>query len=738
MKMFLKSFRITQPLVLFIALILANLILIKLPLVGILGYEFSAVNAILLYLIGGVYIIHALLTEIQNELEFLRIWRFNKNHLLAFVVIPFLIGLVSSFFFSKCPLLEGILFYLVITVPAYLLGVTFAYYSFALSKKYSYLFFFISFIILICLPLNELFFNPQVYFYNPVIGYFPGTIYDEEIRIDRLLVAYRIFNLSFVVVILCLAQLVRQKKMLAKSFSLLIIVLVALTFSILKPLLFLSTDKESLNKRLHNTLSTDNFLIHYGNKSLFANRTNYVALLHEYYLDQIKNQLGVRFNHKIDSYVFQNREQKQELMGAGNANIAKPWLRQIYLNYSSYEVTLKHELVHIVASSFGTTVLKVADNFNSAMIEGLAVAIDDNYDGMPVHYLAKLAWQGGYRVSIPTLFSGVNFFAQTSSISYIYAGSFIKYLIEKYGVQVVKHLYQKTDFDKFCGKSLTGLSKEYFEFIKNYQIDYNKNQAQLYFGSKTIFKKYCPRFAATQTREAWKYFRRGEFYSALKLFRNIYGYSESYSSLIGIIRTLSTQKKYDEAGEYLKNEISKFNTDQNYFILELALGDLLIKTNKFTNASAEYDSLISQNPHIEYTNEVLIRQFILEQGVDSLKAFFNSSDTLKLTRLIRLNEKEIRYFSIPRSIQLAENTHRDISNFLIGLKKKFNAKNYESRYAAFQISRYFLKRMDLENAQIFAVKAVSANLSIDEKQIFVENLRMVNWFKNFSNEVKVN
>ena len=738
MKMFLKSFRTTQQIILFSILILTNLILIKLPLVGILGYEFSAANAILLYLIGGVYLIHVLRSERQGELELLQIWRLNKNRLLTFVIIPFLIGLISSFFFSKCPLFEGILFYLVITVPAYLLGLTFAYYTFALSKKYSYLFFFISFIVLIFLPLDELFFNPQVYFYNPIIGYFPGTIYDENIRIDRLLIAYRILNLSFVVVILYLAQLMRQKKMLAKSFSLLIIVLVALTFSILKPLLFLSTDKESLNKRLHNTLSTDNFFIHYGNKSLFVNRTKYVALLHEYYLDQIKNQLGIRFSQKIDSYVFRNREQKQELMGAGNANIAKPWLRQIYLNYSSYEETLKHELVHIIASSFGTTVLKVADNFNSAMIEGLAVAIDDNYDGRPVHYLAKLAWQGGYRVSIPTLFSGINFFAQTSSISYIYAGSFIKYLIDRFGIGTVKHLYRSTDFKKYCGKDIHQLSNDYVEFLNNYRIVSNKYQAQLYFGSKTIFKKYCPRFAASQTREASKYFQRGKFNNALELFKDVYMYSESYNSLIGIIRILSTQKKYDDAAKYLENEISKFKTDQNYFILELALGDLLIKTNKFTNAAAEYDSLINQNPHIEYTNEVRIRQVILEQGIDSLKAFFSSSDTLKLSRLMRLNEKEIQYFSIPRSIQLAENTHRGISTFLIGLKKNFSAQNYESCYAAYQISRYFLKRMDLENAQIFAVKAVSANLNIDEKHIFVENLRMVNWFKNFSNEVKVN
>ncbi len=738
MKIFFKSFRITQPLVLLIILILTNLILIKLPLAGILGYEFSIINAIVLCFVGGLFTLYALRKFGQDGLKPLYFWNLNRNLILAFVLFPFIIGLLSSVFFSKCPLSQGILFYFIITVPAYLLGIALAYYLFALSRKYSYLFFIISFIILLCLPLSELFFNPQVYFYNPIIGYFPGTIYDDNIKIDRLLVAYRIFNISLIVMLVYLAQLVQQKKIITKTFSLLIIVSVALTFYWFKPLLQFSTDKKSLNNHLYNFVSTDDFVIHFSKGALFTNDTKYAALLQEYYLDRISSELNIQFKQKIDSYVFQDKKQKQELIGAGNANIAKPWLKQIYLNNGSYEETLKHELVHVVASNFGTTLLKIADNFNSAMIEGLAVAIDDNYDGLPVHYLAKLAWQSGYRISIPALFSGINFFAHTSSISYIYAGSFIKYLIDKFGVETIKHLYHETDFDKFYGKDINRLSEEYLEFIKNYQIDFNRYKAQLYFGGKTIFKKYCPRFAASQMREASKFFQEEKLNDALGLFKNIYGYSESYNALIGIVRTLSKLKKYDEATAYLKNEISKFKTDQNYFILELTLGDLFVEKDNLNDASAEYDSLLSQNPHIEYTNEVLLRKSLLQLGMDTLKAFLNSPDSLKLYKLIHLNEKEIKYFNIPEMIRIAENIHQDISAFLIGLKKKIDVRDYELSYVSFQISKYFLKRMDFENAQFYAVKAVGADLNTETKHIFVENLRMVNWFENFFNEIKVN
>lgn len=731
-------FRFTFPIVLLIVLFLLNIFILRIPLVGIFGYEFAFLNAVVLYLIGGFCVIHFSRQIGKDEFKLKLIFYANWEIFSTLIAIPFCIGLIASLFFSRCPLQEGIPFYLVITVPAYLLGISTATYSSAVSRKYSYVIFLLGFIVVLLFPLKELFFTPQVYFYNPIIGYFPGTIYDERISINRLLIAYRILNISFAIALIYIASSIQNRKLTAKVISFLGIFALTIVFSFLKPPLLLSTNKETLNAKLQTSTSTDNFVIHFKSKTMFDNSTKYLALLHEYYLDRVKTQLHVPFRTKIDLYIFRNKEEKQELIGAENANVAKPWLKQIYLNYGDYEETLKHELVHVVAGDFGTTPLRVADNFNSAMIEGLAVAIDDNYDGLPVHNLAKLAWESNYRVSIPALFEGANFFSQTSSVSYVYAGSFVKYLIENFGIQKVERLYSNMDFKKLCGKNINLLAEDYYRFLSDYKIDYNKNKAQLYFGSKPIFKKYCPRFAANQTREASIYLQKNKLANALDLFKKVYSYSNSYNSLIGIVNVLSKQKKYYDASVYLKNEISKFRTDQNYFVLELNLGDLLVKSGQSKTAVVEYDSLLVQSPHIEYSNEMLIRKAFLFQGVDSLQSYLNSSDSLKLKKLIHLNEKEIRYFSISRIIRLAENTHEDISPFLIGLKQKSKVDNYESGYAVLRISRYFLRQMDLDNAQFFAIKTAHTKLEEDIRHIFVENLRMVNWFKNFSNELKVN
>lgn len=737
MKVFRQNLRLTFPSLSLIILITLNVIILKLPLLQILGYEFSVVNAILLYLFGGLNSIYESRGFEVIEFKLEKIWHGRKRYFITLITVPFFMGLASSVLFPQCPLFEGILFYIVITVPAYVLGISVGIYSDAISRKYSYLIFILDFIVLLIFPLRELFFNPQVYFYNPLFGYFPGTIYDEGIRITRLLIAYRILNCSLAILIVYLTSLIQHKKLLVKVSSLVGILLLVTIFSLIKPAMHLSTDKSSLNKNLQSSIQTEGFIIHFSSKTKFVN-TRYLALLHEYYLDQLKIQMNESFHKKIDSYIFQNREEKQELMGAGNANVAKPWLRQIYLNDGSYEETLKHELVHIIAGDFGVTPLKVAHNLNSAMIEGLAVAIDNNYDAWPVHHLAKLAWQSNYRISITTLFEGANFFSQTSSLSYIYAGSFIRYLIENFGLQKVKRLYGTLDFEKLYGKNINQLAEDYYHFLENYQIDSNRCQAQLYFGSKPIFKKYCPRLAANETREANRYLSENKFDSALELFKKVYSYSHSYASLMGIIRTLAIEKKYSEAAEYLKNEIANFKTDQNYFIFELMLGDNLLESNQYESALAEYDSLQHQNPHPEYLNEVLIRKTLFSQGADSLKLFLNSPDSLKLKRLIRLNEKEIRYFCIPRIIALAERTRSNISVFLGNVRERLIVEDYQSSCAALEMSKYFLRRMDLENAQFFAIKAVHVNLDPDRKHVFLENLRMVNWFKNFSNEVKVN
>jgi len=526
LKISLKEFLPNIPFVSIIFIIGINITIAFFPLTKNLGYEFSTINAIVLFFLSGLQAI-----KIQKKEYFINALQQFFQHkflLLSFVLLPFLIGFLSSVLNSNCPLKGGIYFYLVITIPSIFFGAILGNLCFALSKKYAILYFIILFLVAILSVFIEFYFNPQIYFYNPIFGYFPGTIYDEDLSVDRILIAYRIFNLSFFISIYYFSKIIYNRRKLFKYSAIIILLIITCAFSYLKPRLLFASDKSRIENTLDSSITTNHFKIHLPKKIATEIDKKYIALLHEYYIDQIKNDLNIKFDDKIDSYLFDGRDSKRELLGSGSADIAKPWLNQIYLNYYTYEATLKHELVHILAGKFGSSLFKVSSDLSPAMIEGLAMSIENNYDDCPVHYMAKLAYQSNFKFSIVQLFNGLNFFSKTSSISYVFAGSFLKFLEDKYRVENIKKLYKQNDFEKIYGKDLNTLAKEYEDFINRYDIEFSKDKAQLYFGGTTIFKKYCPRMAASDARLASKLFRDKKYSESLQLFQNIYDYSNSY------------------------------------------------------------------------------------------------------------------------------------------------------------------------------------------------------------------
>lgn len=735
MRISLEEFHPNVSKILIFFLVLINLFLTLLPLTKNLGYEFSVINGLILFIIGGLLII--IVKRKDFEIGVIDLLLKNKLFISFSITIPFLIGFLSSILNSNCPIKGGVLFYLVISIPSFFFGGALGNFCTALSRKYSFYFFIIISLVLIFSPLLEFFFNPQIYFYNPVFGYFPGSIYDEDLTVDRFLIAYRIFNITFFILLFYSSRIIISSSKIKKVLIVIALILISYSFSILKPRLFFATDENRIEKELASTITTNNFKIHLPDSLNADKQIKYYALLHEYYLDQIKIQIKSSFSNKINSYLFPGKDSRRRLLGSGNADIAKPWLNQIYLNYYNYGVTLKHELVHVLAGEFGSTPFRVSADFNPAMIEGLATSIENNYDNYPVNYMAKLAFEAGYKYPIEKLFSGINFFSQTSSISYIYAGSFLKYLEDEYGISKIKYLYEVNDFQKVYGKNLKELAKTYELFLENYKIIFNKNEAQLYFGGVSIFKKYCPRMAASDVKQAWNYYKNKKITDALNLFKKVYDYSSSYQSLLGIISAYSVDKKYTLAAEYLNSQIVNFKVSQYYYNLELILGDLLIQTNQPVKAISLYDSLLVQNPHIDFTNEVLIRKSILDEGVDSLKNYFNYNKKLKLQQLLYLNSKGIKYFSIPSLINLSAISNSDLDNLIAELKKNIKIQDFSSSYAAFEISKYALRNLDYEKAQYFAIRSLDFKKDDNSNYMFKENLRMVNWFKNNHDKIKI-
>ncbi len=357
MRKFFKSRRNIFPWILFILLVLFNGFLLNLPLTNILGYEFSVFNAVVQFLIGGLATVYFYKRTDEDHNHFRSVISNNWIFYLAVTTVPFLLSFVNTLAFQICPFSIDLLFYFVISIPSYVLGISVALIICFFMKKFSYLTFILVFLIILLLPVFDIYFYQQVYFYNPIVGYFPGTIYDEDIAISSLLIYYRILNLIYFSGVLLIIQKSKRLIILNKAFFISAVALVSIFFGLSKPFLGFATNESVITSELNNKVETEHFVIHYSSSISKVKLVNLI-LHHEYYFNSINDEVGYSPERKIESFIFDSNEQKRRLFGVGRADVAKPWLYQLYTTYDSYNQTLKHEIAHVFTAEIGVTPFK--------------------------------------------------------------------------------------------------------------------------------------------------------------------------------------------------------------------------------------------------------------------------------------------------------------------------------------------------------------------------------------------
>ena len=169
-----------------------NLYLQILPLTNVFGYEFSAVNALILSFLSGLYTISFLKSKQKTEIgiDYIKL----SSAFFLMLVLPFTISFVNSIFTGFCSFIDGILFYLVITVPSVIIGCALGFLVNFELKRIRVIAFIILYLIILIISVLEIYFNPQVYLFSPLFAFFPGTIYDEGLVVDFKLILYRLTN----------------------------------------------------------------------------------------------------------------------------------------------------------------------------------------------------------------------------------------------------------------------------------------------------------------------------------------------------------------------------------------------------------------------------------------------------------------------------------------------------------------------------------------------------------------
>lgn len=530
----------------------------QIPLLHSLGYEFSFVFALVSSLAAGVFTIRrvsfayrhpgaAYLRHVEHVAE---TFRTSLLILLAVLLVPLAIMLCTMFFVKNCSPLQGIAFFLLLPGVSTVMASSLGYFC-AAHYRFSKLAFFLLFAATLLYALALGYWTPAIFSYNFFYGFFPGVTYDEILPLRPALIIFRIITLIVAGGLVWMAGMIvresapvdsvvdkgtrlvrslwrREHRWITLAFA----IVLGAAYWFRCPLGLEST-AGYIQERLGGAYRSDHFIIFYSPSSFTGSEIERVAAEHEYRLAQISNEFALVHRSMIRSYLYPSAAEKQKLMGAGATNIAKPWSGEIHLTVQSLDATLKHELVHVVAAKFGAPI--IAASPSTGLTEGLAVALDGQTAARTIHQYAAGMMRFGLNVRVRDLMSLTGFAMRGSSESYILAGSFCRYLIDRYGMRKMALVYRLADFKKQYGRTIDQLEFDWRKYLTRVAVDEkDRDIIDVMFRRPTIFRKVCPRVTAERHAEAARAFAASNFALAESLYAVSYAESKSYESMSGL------------------------------------------------------------------------------------------------------------------------------------------------------------------------------------------------------------
>lgn len=708
------------------------------------NYEFTLINSLLLFFLFG---------SVSIRKEKISILLFG-----IFLVAPVLISIISNIIQKNCPFDQSIIFYFLNIIPLLFLSYSLASTSFILAELFntmnnknikiiSYLIFLIFFVLMALESLLEFYYYPQVYFFNPIIGYFSGTIYDDKIDISSTLILYR-----FVILLFSLF-LIAVKRSTKKYLYFGLIFVFYMIFILLKPLLGFSTNEERIVEKQGSVIHTDHFNIVLP-KEVDTSFVDFAVREHEYFFSKYYSIFQLNTECKITSFVFRNTQEKRELFGAGNADVAKPWLNQIYTDINSIDKTLEHELLHIFSAEFGVTPFKISHNFNPYLLEGLPTAFVGDINNRSIHYFAKLLDQNNVPFTLENFNSLFSFFSVNSSISYIYAGSFIKFLADNYSNEKVLELYSSGDFNTIYGKSLEKLLNEYKSFLDSLKYQYAPKEFEFYFGRAPIYSRVCPRELAAKKELAEKYYLEDNYGASLEIYKEIFSISRDPGALTGIINNYRKLREYSSAVKLISENMESFKNSNYFLYLNLMQLDLtyLDYTSKhtFVNDKLDYSDTIqrlsnyndslktnyaelkSNMPNFSYNVSLTIREELsdypdillkfLENGVDS--AFISEIEKISSNTAIDMIRDYFRIISPKSNLEFKD----------YNWEQFIDIPYFEEFFLS--VSKRLIKIKKYSEADSLLTFTINNLIKEEFRYTINENLKKIEWLTNFGNQIK--
>ena len=433
---------------------------------------------------------------------------------LLLLVPAFAISVVHAALSTRCDPFAQLGFFPLLPVPsAVLASGAGAFCAFAMRRKLTATFLYLGFLLAsLGVTFWPLYFGPQLYAYNHFLGYVPGPLYDEALSITWSLWWFRLETVLWagLLWVLTASMLSMREGRLTRPhfrpWELLLVVAMSAGIVVLErraPELGFRMTYRHLERELGGARETEHFLIAYprGTESLQVHRLEREL---EFRHAQISTFLGGGPKERIHVFFYKSPEQKAELVGAGQTQVAKPWRLELHADAPG---SLKHELAHVMASPYGSGPFRVTTRYglwpSMGIVEGMAVAADDPADELTLHQWAAGMRRQKLAPDVRTIVRPQGFFLEAPARAYTVVGSFLRYLAETHGPEKLRALYERGDFETSYGRSLDALATEWEKTVDALPLDEGQvAQAFARFRQRSLFARPCAREVASLRVEA--------------------------------------------------------------------------------------------------------------------------------------------------------------------------------------------------------------------------------------------
>ena len=617
-------------------------VLTTVPLFNILAFEFCAIVTICISFAAA----HVAMTEIQvlkKKPELLSgspkrivfecfIRALCANAIL--LIVPLLIILLNALRVKNCNYSEGLLFYLILPMLS-CLAVTAAgvFFGLLIEKRWLSYFSYIVFLLLSLIPvISNLIFHPPVFAYHPILGYFPGPIYDFVVSITDVLLFSRTetlvlaFLFTLVSVITCEVgretgftpklrwkklNIIRYRKSVWEIAAVCVLLISIICFEVFSGKIGIRPSRSDIEQALGGYRETPHFEIYYSQG--LEEEIDVFADDCEFQYSQLSVYFHSGTSRKVRAYLYASPEQKKRLIGAGSTYIEDPFGYGFHLHVRGFpHPVLKHELAHVFTADWSPWKVSL----NVGIHEGIAVAADWNEGKLTVHQWAKAMRELNVAPPLSSVI-GLGFWRHAGSRSYLLAGSFIRYLVAEYGVEKLKDAFPTGNLAKVYGKDLAELEQEWVNVLSDTVPlkEKEKAYAERRLKRSGIFEQVCAHEMASLREKAWQAYYRKDYISAVTTFKTMLSHEpDNPLTLRGLMYSTFQSKDYDLSESYARQIMDR--QDSSYKAeASLVLGDIQWLNDSVNDALILYTDSTSYSPRDSTMLKILHR-------IESLKSSY--------------------------------------------------------------------------------------------------------------------